>query len=161
MTRKILTAAVIAITAICGLTACSVNAITDLIEGKQDVFSLKTGDCFNDEAAASEQIESVKMPACTEEHDNEVYGTYNLTDADFPSYDSAAILDDAEAGCGAQFEGFVGAPIDQTSLDYGYYYPSPESWENGDREILCLAYDLNGPISEPLRGKGPAYPYEG
>lgn len=54
---------------------------------------------------------------------------------------------------------FVGGAFEETSLDYASYFPTEESWADGDREILCIAYDTNGQISEPLAGKGPEYPY--
>lgn len=158
-----LTASIIALTGILtlALTGCSVGAITNLIEGKEDVFSIKVGDCFNDDTSDAEEINAVKMPKCTEEHDNEAYFIYEVTDTDFPFYSISSIQDEAEEGCYAEFESFIGASIDDTSLYYGYYYPSADSWRTGDREILCLAYDIYGPVSEPLGGKGADYPYEG
>ncbi|WP_168220103.1 MULTISPECIES: septum formation family protein [unclassified Salinibacterium] len=161
MTRRTLPVLALSSLAVLGLTGCSIAAMTDLFQGKEDVFSIAVGDCFNDDTAAVEQVESVVMPKCTEPHDNEAYHLYDLASSTFPSYDEDAILEEAEMGCFTEFEGFVGSAIDETSLYFGYYYPSPESWDEGDRQVLCLAYDTNGPISEPLRGKGPTYPYSG
>ncbi|MCW4386600.1 septum formation family protein [Salinibacterium sp. SYSU T00001] len=165
MTRHAIAATALAAATVIALTGCSIGAIsqsiTNAVEGKEDVFSIEVGDCFNDDTGAVEEISSVKMPECTEEHDNEAYYIYDVSDDDFPSYDAAAIEEDAEYGCFSQFEQFVGASVEETSLHYSYFYPSAASWEQGDREILCLAYDLDGPISEPLGGKGPNYPYEG
>lgn len=161
MTRASLTATALAALLALGLTGCSIDAVTDIVEGKEDVFSLEVGDCFNDNQGTSDTVTSVKKPECTEEHDNEAYFVFDLSDDEFPEYDETAIGEAADEGCAAEFEEFIGGDYDTTSLDYAYYLPSSESWSTGDREILCLAYDLDGPVTGSLKGKAADYPYEG
>src|SRR5690606_30195222 len=54
VTRRTLSTVAITVLAVLGLTGCSIGAITDLIQGKEDVFSISVGDCFNDDTAAVE-----------------------------------------------------------------------------------------------------------
>jgi hypothetical protein len=160
--RSVLAAAGLAGILALSLTGCGVaNTVTNLVEGKEDVFTIEVGDCFNDDTSATEEIQAVEMPECTEEHDNEAYLVYDVSETDFPEYDDAGLQTAAEEGCFAEFESFVGAPFDSTNLSFSFYYPGAQGWQEGDREILCFAYDLAGPISESLVGKGPDYPYEG
>lgn len=142
------------------LSGCTAaDQLSAMLRGERDVFSVGVGDCFDDATTGDvEEVVSVAMPDCTEPHDNEAYFLFTLTDAETLPYDHALITDNAEAGCLAEFETFVGIGIDQTSLYFGYLYPGEDSWAQGDREILCMAYDTEGPVSEPLAGKGAGYP---
>ena len=143
------------------LAGCSsaISGITNAVEGKEDVFSIRVGDCFdNPSEETAEEVESVKMPKCTEPHDNEAFFIYDVSDSDFPAYDQDAVIADAEEKCRPEYEQFVGVPEAETSIYFSYYFPSDESWEQGDREILCMVFDENGPVSESLEGKGAEYP---
>lgn len=147
--------------ALISISGCSaVSSLTDLAEGKSDVFALAVGDCFNDEDA--ETISSVKVIDCTEAHDNEIYFEYSLANDFFGAgeFDDDAVFADAEAKCLPAFEDFVGASYENTSLNYSYLYPSSQSWEADDRSIQCLAYWEGGQISESLESKGPDYVLE-
>ncbi|TQL48575.1 putative regulator of septum formation [Homoserinimonas aerilata] len=154
-------AAVLAAAAILSLTlsGCSMmQQLSDITEGKEDVFSLTLGHCFDDGDLNADEVTSVKMPECTETHDNEVYHLYDVSDADFAEYDADALMSEADLSCLPEFEDFVGTSELDTSLYYSYFVPGADSWADGDREILCFAYDTNGPIDEPLGGKGADYP---
>ena len=144
--------------ALVSLSGCSaLGSLTDLAEGKSDVFSLAVGDCFNDED--TETISSVKVLECAEAHDNEVYFEYALADDAFGSgsYDEEFVFADAEQKCLPTFEEFVGSTYENTGLNFSYLYPTEQSWSEDDRSIQCVAYWDNGPISGSLSGKGADY----
>ena len=146
---------------IISLTGCSaIGQVTDLVEGKSDVFTLAVGDCFNDEAG--EVITSVKVLKCTEPHDNELYYEYSLPNDFFgsESYSQDKIYTDAEEKCFPEFESFIGSSFDDTALNFSYLFPTEESWGEHDRSIQCMVYSETGQISESLKGKGPSYPLE-
>ena len=50
------------------------------------------------------------------------------------------------------FADFVGLPFTKSALNYTYYYPGEDSWQQGDRLILCEIYDQNGPVTGSLKG---------
>ena len=145
----------------CGL----IGQATDALQGKSDVFTLTVGDCTNDEAVETTELSSVVAPPCVEPHDNEIYLAFDFdkkthpAGAEYPGEE--AVMTEAENRCFPAFEDWVGVPSEQTSLHFGTYYPSPQTWDSGDREVLCLAYDINGPVTGSLEGKGAEYPYSG
>lgn len=103
-----------------------------------DVFSIKVGDCLND-AAASGTVTTAPIVPCSKPHDSEAYKSITLKNGDFPGAD--AIKTQAEQGCAAAFPDFVGISYDDSKLSISYYFPTSDSWANGDREILCTVYD--------------------
>jgi hypothetical protein len=105
-----------------------------------NVFSIKVGDCLND-ATASGTVTTAPIVPCSKPHDSEAYKSILLKDGDFPG--DAAIKTQAEEGCADAFPAFVGIPYDDSKLRISYYFPTTESWANGDREILCTIYDDN------------------
>ena len=109
--------------------------------GTADVFSLRVGDCYNDEGSTDEEISSVPAVPCSEPHDNEAYFAFDIADGDFPGDES--ILASADEGCFTEFEPFVGFSYEESELDFGYIFPTEASWADGDREILCTIYAVD------------------
>jgi hypothetical protein len=106
-----------------------------------NVFDLAVGDCFDD-PDNFEEISSVPMVECSAPHHNEVYFTYNLPDSPFPGLQ--AVEEAADTDCYERFEGFVGMDYASSELDYGYLYPTGDTWSEGDREVVCLVYHVTG-----------------
>lgn len=52
----------------------------------------------------------------------------------------------AVVGCSQPRPGYDG------TLNFGSFAPTEESWGEGDREILCYAYDTQGPTTGTLKG---------
>jgi hypothetical protein len=103
-----------------------------------DVFSIKVGDCLND-ATASGTVTTAPIVPCSKPHDSEAYKSIKMKDGAFPGKD--AVKTQADEGCGAAFADFVGISFDDSNLQISYYFPTSDSWANGDREILCTVYD--------------------
>lgn len=117
-----------------------------------NVFSLSDGDCFNDPADFKE-VSDVEMVDCDESHDKEVFATYEIPGSTFPGV--AALQDDADDNCIARFKPYVGADYMDSSLNVSYFYPSDASWEQGDREIICVLYDLSyNKLTASVKGTG-------
>ena len=55
----------------------------------------------------------------------------------------------AHDGCLERFEAFVGKDYESSSLDIATLYPSAESWQQSDREVVCAVYDVD---AEKLTG---------
>ncbi len=106
--------------------------------GEADVFSIKVGDCFDDQSGT--QFESVPAVPCTGPHDMEAFFSYDLEEGDFPGDDAVSKL--ADTKCGTEFEKFAGISFDDSaSLNYNFLIPTSGSWDGGDREVLCVIYD--------------------
>ncbi len=105
-----------------------------------DVFSIKVGDCLND-VTTTGTVTTAPIVPCSEPHNSEVYKSITMPNGTggFPGDD--AVKAQAEQGCADAFPGFIGISYNDSSLSISYYFPTSDSWANGDREILCTVYD--------------------
>lgn len=150
--------AVVAAVVAVGLSGCSIvdqflpssqpvrdaetGEITEEVDNA-DVFAVRVGDCLNTAGLdTADEISDVPVVPCSEPHDDEVYYSYTLEDGEYPGED--AIIADAGETCVAEFSTFVGLAYEESVLDYWPMYPTAGSWENGDREVLCIAWDPSG-----------------
>lgn len=106
------------------------------------MFSLDVGTCFDDEAAAPDQLSSVPEVDCAEPHDNEVYALVDHPAADVYPGDEA-IGTFAQDGCLAAFDAYVGKAYLDSELDFGTLTPSAESWADGDVQVVCFLYSVD------------------
>jgi hypothetical protein len=133
--------AVLLITIAALATACQGN-----------VFSLSVGDCFNDPDDLAE-VSDVEIVDCGGSHDNEVYASYEMSDGDFPG--RTAVQNDAGENCVAEFDPYVGTDYLSSSLDISALTPTDQSWDQGDREVVCFLFDLNGAqLTTSTKGTG-------
>ena len=107
-----------------------------------DVLDLAVGDCLQN-GDARRVTKTVPVVDCDEPHDSEAYALIELTGDDFPGTD--AVSDRAVTECTTEFTAFIGIDYADSALDFAYYYPTPTSWDLGDREILCLVIDPKTP----------------
>jgi hypothetical protein len=114
--------------------------------GDLAVMDLQVGDCFDLPAGTESDIEidEVEAVPCADSHENEVYVVTNYTGSEsYPG--EGAIWDFADQFCLTAFETFVGMSYEDSLLDFGYFYPSREGWEEeDDRGVTCVVYDYNG-----------------
>jgi hypothetical protein len=88
---------------------------------------------------------------CSQPHSEEIYAVVPLPEGDFPGDEAVAVQ--ADEGCTAEFESFVGLPYEESVLYYNYLYPSDEqSWNGGYRWATCSVYDPAGEVRGSLRG---------
>jgi hypothetical protein len=105
--------------------------------GSASVFELSVGDCFDDPTSGGE-VSSVSAVDCAEPHDNEVYALYDYDGDSYPG--EAAMSAAADEGCEARFEDYVGIGYLDSELYYTHLTPTQESWDEGDREVVCVLY---------------------
>ena len=110
-------------------------------EGRLDAFQIKAGDCFDDSSSLDDEITSLPGIPCSEPHDNEAFAVIGLTIAAYPEGEGMAEL--AQDSCLGRFDSFVGRDYESSSLDVFTMYPSHDSWEQNDREVVCAVYDMN------------------
>jgi hypothetical protein len=108
--------------------------------GNVDAFNVHVGDCFND-LSSYDQVASVPGVPCSDLHDNETFAVFDVS---FNNYPADGNMDElAYDACMAQFVSFVGRDYETSSLEISTMYPSPESWAENDREVVCAVYDVN------------------
>jgi hypothetical protein len=118
------------------------------VNSNADVFSIKVGDCLND-ASASGTVTTAPIVPCNAPHDSEAYDAITIKGSTFPG--DQAVKDQATSGCATAFPAFIGIAYNDSSLSISYYFPTSESWANGDRQILCTVYDANAKITGTLK----------
>lgn len=117
------------------------GAVTE--SGDLSVFSVRIGDCFDDDASEEEVVSELAAVPCAEPHDNEAYAVFDLASGDdeWPGDDS--VLLEASQGCFDRFEAFAGIAYADSALDFFPITPTEESWDAGDREVICAIYNLD------------------
>jgi hypothetical protein len=102
---------------------------------------LGRGECFDE---TETDFEVIAQP-CDTAHDGEVFATLVLTPRAYPG--DRAVRDEAEASCDREFTDYVGVDVHASELETDFVYPSRDMWEDGERDVMCLAY---GPDGEEL-----------
>lgn len=110
--------------------------------GSLGVFSLQTGQCFNDPGPGAD-VSTVTAIPCNSSHDAQVIGTGTLTEQ---SADDPAVDTDAKSQC----NNFANTAVDQTkvssSAEIIYFTPDDTSWANGERTLIC-AVNTGAPVT--------------
>ncbi len=109
--------------------------------GAVDAFSVRVGDCFNDTDTFSDEVSSVPGVPCTDPHDNETFAVFDVAFDSYP--DEEVMAQHAYDSCQQQFEPFVGKDYESSTLEISTMYPTQQSWEQSDREVVCAIYDMN------------------
>ncbi len=159
-TTRVVTPVLLAV-ALVGVSGCGIldqaaePAVRDETSGEitesseADVFSLKVGDCLDQQADdEATEVSSVPTVPCAEPHDSEAYAATDLPEGDFPGDQS--VTDSADTFCYDEFATFIGLSYDESSLDLASFYPTQESWAEGDREIMCFVSSPDGPVTGTL-----------
>ena len=117
-----------------------------------DPFSLRVGDCIDEDFASGEMLE-VPLVDCEAEHSAEAYHSERLPGDDYPG--TEAVKRKAVEVCIDRFESFAGIDYDASQhLDLAWYYPTEGSWSTGDREVLCLIMQVDPETGETVPTQG-------
>lgn len=115
------------------------------------VLDLYVGQCIQNPGEGT--VFDVENAVCTTEHWGEVFHITTITSSQMPSEDD--MNDMASDACIDAFEAYVGRPYDESDLDITWYFPTRESWADGDRTIQCIATRTDGdPLYQPVRNSG-------
>lgn len=109
--------------------------------GTVDAFNMRVGDCFEDGNSYSEEVTSVPGVPCADPHDYETFAVFDVSIDSYPDEDMMAQI--AFDSCMEHFESFVGRDYETSSLDITTMFPTQESWNQSDREVVCALYDVN------------------
>jgi len=123
---------------------------------KTPVYDVEPGQCFLGPEEVKAQIEDLEEVPCDEPHDREAYAVvaYEAPEGEsadqFPGDEELTRY--AQGACASEFETYVG--IDYADSDYFFTYllPSPRSWEDDDRDVLCLVIGTGEPLTKSVKG---------
>lgn len=103
---------------------------------------VRVGDCFI--VPSDEESSRIQHQPCTDAHDGEVFVVGTVEGDSYPVV--FGFGDWAEDNClGPAFETYVGEPVDdRPDIEVGYFAPTRESWEAGDREVTCYLTPAGG-----------------
>jgi hypothetical protein len=110
-------------------------------EGNIDAFHMRVGDCFDNSSAFEEEVSELPGVPCSQPHDYETFAVFDVAIDSYPSEES--MLELAHDSCLDRFDPFVGTDYDSSILEIITLYPTDESWQQDDREIVCALYDMN------------------
>ncbi len=135
---------------IVGLIVAFLAVVLFLTRNNAAADDLAVGECFNIPDGTT--IQTVEKHGCTESHNAEVIfvGAYDGTT--FPI--SLSLERYIEDNCVPAFASYVGRAIDtEPALSVGYFYPTREGWDDGDRTVTCyVSQPDESPMTESLKG---------
>jgi hypothetical protein len=116
-----------------------------------NVFGLAPGDCFDTPGVG--EFTDVDLVPCDQPHDFEVFHTFDLPPGTLPQ---GTVLDLAlEAGCtGEPFTSYVGIEFPDSELWLQPIAPTPGTWDEGDREVVCAVHTPGVPLEGSVQGSG-------
>lgn len=114
-----------------------------------DVGVLEPGDCLDLPFMHGKDGLDRLVP-CERRHDSEVIHRIELTGDRFPG--DRAIDRRARACTGKPFQEYVGIAYRESRLTGHYFYPTRESWRDGDRTIVCLVNDPTVRLKGSVKG---------
>jgi hypothetical protein len=106
---------------------------------------LTTGDCFDLPPAGTETITDVQHQPCGQEHGAEVFfvGDHPASGED-PYPVGAGMLSFLEDQCLPAYLAYTGTDLTtQATFDVGWFQPTEEGWQRGDRSVICYAYRVD------------------
>ncbi len=139
--------------AVCYVSMADSTLISGSVQGAGDRFArgdevevsrLLPGDCFNpmDDTSAYDlnSNSTVAITQCDEPHNGIFFGRDRLSaplDDDFPGAEEVGTATSQQ--CGELFQTHFG--VDGAGFNYRYWRPNEQSWDAGDRQILCAILD--------------------
>ena len=131
------------------------GGIAGWYDEERDVNDLEVGDCVELDTDALE-LSALPLVECDEPHQGEVFLVDELFErgGEFPGTES--ISRRIEDTCGGDaFEDYVGVPYLESQYELYYAAPSPQTWDAGDRTVVCFVIRPDGgTLDESVEGSG-------
>lgn len=112
------------------------------------IVDLDSGNCFDPVTDPGSSDRAVWKLNCGDPHTYEVFAVIDYdakgSGGGMPYPGVPAVQDWSEQMCYAQFEPFVGVRWTISELDIKTWWPSNESWDQGDRQVLCTVMSTDG-----------------
>jgi hypothetical protein len=106
---------------------------------------LKVGDCFDAPTTADETVDEVQHHPCDQAHSGEVFFVGKSSASNDEAYPSDGVMTAEVFGlCDSAFTAYTGLDSNNDpTWTYGYFVPTADGWEDGDRGIICYAAKLD------------------
>ncbi|HXP56868.1 MAG TPA: septum formation family protein [Streptosporangiaceae bacterium] len=108
------------------------------------IFSVKTGDCIDLTTSGT----TVHVVACTDPHDAEIFGTFQLGGA-WPGDSSAR--QQAASGCESRLSSYLNPQLATSNLTQSYVYPGQQAWVSGQHTVVCEVRSTSGQLNSSVR----------
>lgn len=153
--RRIVSAGAAVLTA-AGLSGCSLpwqhSDVTSV-----SVLDVQVGQCFTPPKDIVQQLSDLQSVPCTAAHTMESYASvdYRPPGAATPPTDypgDAALTTFADGTCAARYADYVGIDYRDSTYFYTYLLPSPRSWQDKDRAVVCFITTTGQPLKASLKG---------
>jgi hypothetical protein len=108
---------------------------------------LEQGSCVVDAPfTEGEPVEVINVATigCTEPHQAEVFAVVQLPQQRGQPFPGDALAPQARDECLSRFEAFVGIAWTDSELDFVSLRPTEDSWDQGDRAIVCVVFRPDG-----------------
>ena len=99
------------------------------------------GDCYDD--PPTDEVARFDVVPCDQPHDNEVFHVFDAPGGRYPGREGLLDLSAVECRGGA-FSDYVGASLDDSDLRVFQVLPTRQTWDRGDREVVCVLYAPGG-----------------
>lgn len=136
------------------LTGC--GAVSDILNsalgGEVSVSSLQVGDCLDVSTEDDGPVSTSPKVPCDEPHEDEVFKIVTTDLPEFPG--EMEMFNHADDVCEPHFEDYVGIDYWESEFFIWAYTPTASSWENGDREIICILSVMDEPVTGSMKGSG-------
>jgi hypothetical protein len=135
---------------IIAVIAVFLGGVLYIVRNNASADDLKVGECFD--VPNQTTIETVEKHPCNESHGAEVIFVGEYSGDTYPI--SLTLDSYIEQSCVPAFESYVGKDIDsQEALSIGYFYPSQDSWNSGDRTVTCYIVNTDeSPMTQSVKG---------
>lgn len=105
-----------------------------------DIADVEVGQCFFE--PTRDLVDALATVPCEDPHEYELYALVDLEGGEGAEYPGdEAIGEDAFDVCEDRFEDFVGVAYDDSRYYIFTISPSEETWDDGDREVVCALYE--------------------
>jgi hypothetical protein len=115
--------------------------LSEEYEGTSVAADAELGDCFARQDLTASESAAV---ACDDAHAIEVYVRRPALGDENTPYPAANLDFLGDEICMAEFEPYVSRSYFDSSLDYVTLVPSRAAWNEGEHDIVCGLYDLDG-----------------
>jgi Domain of unknown function (DUF4190)/Septum formation len=122
-----------------------------------NVFSLATGDCFQNPPADQTLlgVTYVGVVPCTTPHNAQVFVEFPVSGTSYPGI--SALKREADQGCHARIPATVKKQKITDAMTLRYLYPLRSSWADGHRSVTCLIVNSTPSLTSSLLRTHPAH----
>lgn len=113
----------------------------------RDVDDINVGDCIDVPTNLSQDFSELQHHPCDQAHTGEVISVFNYTPggSSEPYPGIPAFEAQVARTCLPAFATYTGTSFeDRADLDLTWFHPTETSWSKGDRELVCVAVNIDG-----------------